>query len=544
MNSFLLTLALCALSLTANAAMIPEEDSVHIIYLPNGIKTYIQEHQSPPRCASFRVVLRNSSLERAQYSMDATVDSPEKIRDFFAYCRQKASPSGRALKDRRFSYSDVPSFDSNPQEIAIVAVGDFSAEEMRQLIEQHFGDVVLSPQSRLPLIQTSCDPGISKVGLSVSYPHSRQSILTMEDLKRVWEALLLQELFQQRMERSSKSLQEDWVHPYPQFFYPVNGYAMSSIEASENLLSFLFWQIEAMLNEGFFEDEFSLVKHKLVNQLQYLAFNASAPDVAFLASYYVDQFLLCDRCLQYQSFLHASANIIQEIDSQDLTSHLASFFLEDNRQIKMVYPALAKAEMLTPEQVEKLIDRVIALGSFYRNSQTSGDAVWEIESANRLFQALEDTPIQLMSLHEGVSEPQAVLPSFEPFYQLPLSEKEMRFIKIIITTMAEKNVLQLAFEKHSLEKKGKKIHHVHPLRFMGYILSHPQLKHCLKSIKKSSFKWDAFIDGFAKRMKEELSRGNVYQHVPGFAQLVGSTPEHVNHYIEKKDFVGLVKSLM
>lgn len=48
MNSFLLTLALCALSLTANAAMIPEEDSVHIIYLPNGIKTYIQEHQSPP----------------------------------------------------------------------------------------------------------------------------------------------------------------------------------------------------------------------------------------------------------------------------------------------------------------------------------------------------------------------------------------------------------------------------------------------------------------------------------------------------------------
>lgn len=132
----------------------------------------------------------------------------------------------------------------------------------------------------------------------------------------------------------------------------------------------------------------------------------------------------------------------------------------------------------------------------------------------------------------------------EPFFQLPLTEKEKRLIKIIISTMADKNIIQLAIEKRTLEKKGKKVNHVHPLRFIGFIVSNPHLREDLKIIKKSSFKWDAFIDGFSKRMREELANGNVYQHVPGFASQVGASPEHVNHYISKKDWEGLVKSLL
>jgi len=134
--------------------------------------------------------------------------------------------------------------------------------------------------------------------------------------------------------------------------------------------------------------------------------------------------------------------------------------------------------------------------------------------------------------------------SSEPFLQLPLTDKEKRFIKIIISTMAAKNIIQLAFEKHSLESKGDKIHHVHPMRFIGYILSNPDLRNDLKTIKKSSFKWDAFIDGFSKRMKEEFQGDNIYQYVPGFASQVGASQEEINHYIAKKDWEGLVKHLL
>jgi hypothetical protein len=132
----------------------------------------------------------------------------------------------------------------------------------------------------------------------------------------------------------------------------------------------------------------------------------------------------------------------------------------------------------------------------------------------------------------------------EPFYQLPLTDKEKRFIKIIVMTMAEKNIFQLALERRTLEKKGRKVHHVHPLRFVGFILSDPDLKEGLRTIKKSVFKWDAFVDGFGKRMKEEYGNGNLYQHVPGFAQLVGGNTESICQFLDKKDWEGLLKSML
>src|SRR5580700_7786338 len=58
-----------------------------------------------------------------------------------------------------------------------------------------------------------------------------------------------------------------------------------------------------------------------------------------------------------------------------------------------------------------------------------------------------------------------------PFYQLPLPEKEKPIIDDIFTTMADKNIFQLAMMKSRMEKKGKKVEHIHPLRFFGYILS-------------------------------------------------------------------------
>jgi hypothetical protein len=130
------------------------------------------------------------------------------------------------------------------------------------------------------------------------------------------------------------------------------------------------------------------------------------------------------------------------------------------------------------------------------------------------------------------------------FYQLPLNSNEERIIRYIISTMAEKNVFQLAFEKFSMEKKGKKINQVHPLRFIGFILSDPDLNNDLRTIKKSSFKWDAFISGFARKMREETSKNNVAPYIPEFAALVNADPKEIEYYLHKKDYEGLVKYLL
>lgn len=135
-------------------------------------------------------------------------------------------------------------------------------------------------------------------------------------------------------------------------------------------------------------------------------------------------------------------------------------------------------------------------------------------------------------------------PALVAFYQLSLDIHEKKTIHYIIYTMAHKNVVQLGWKKKSLEKRGKKIQQVHPLRFLGYVFSDRELSYCMHEIKKSHFKWYGFLDGFCKKMKEESRSNNLAPFVAGFAQHLNVDPATVMSYINKDDFEGLVRYLM
>lgn len=589
---FLFTMGLYALTHAAQAHalqmtdFLPTEENVQIGHLSNGVKTYVQEHDVPPHCGSFRVVLKKASSEGELFRYDGSVNTMDSIEQFFNYCKAKVSAGSidplPFLDDLHFASSDLPVLGADfPREIAIVAVGDFPVKEMQNLIEKHFSGLQLAYQTFAPEdpIRIGIDPEMPKVALSLSYPTTSQSIQTYSDLKEAWKALLVQDLFQQRLEHCSRGLEEVWVHPHPRFFYPVNGYSLVSHEGCENLLTFFLWQVESIRASGFYQDEFYIAKRKLLDQLQYLASQSALPDDALLASYFADQFLLGKHCFCLQSFMDASVQLVDEIKIQDLFPHIDSFLLEKNRSIQIAYPALVRAEPLTKDHIEEMIERVASLASFYRDSEIPEDEIWTFDT-----KADPSLSVHLVETREGASpliwfandderegfqlaksyelrvvEPTdsfyrlpltekekriIVLPVVEPtdpFYQLPLTEREKRIIHVVITTIAEKNILQLAFIKRSMERKGKRIEHIHPMRFMGYILSSSELRSCLRIIKKSTFKWDAFVAGFSKRMKEEYANNNVYIHIPGFSQQIGGNPEVVTRYIQRKDWEGLVK---
>ncbi len=532
----------------------PEEPGVQVLHLGNGIQTYMQESATPSECGSFRVVLKRAPGETVQYAFDGKLDEVEV---FFLYCREKLAGAveEKLPGERRYASSDLPLISGgSPREMAVIAVGDFSREAMQGLIQKHFGDIALAQGdefSSYENIQVGQDEEISKVALLISFRHARRPIATYRDLGEVWKNIFLQELFQQRMEQCARGLKEVWVHPHPRFFYPVNGFAFAPAENAENILSFLIWQVESMRNGGFYEDEFHFTKQRMLSRIQFLASRSVEPDAAFLASYYADQFLLGGSCPDFRYFLDASEELVQGIASKDLVPHLEDFFLDGNRQIQVVYPKSTRSNLLTRGEIEELIDRVASLASFYRDGELSDEETWNLETRDATASSLPSKRVSNegeggFRLADSSSSPFifANAGPTEPFYTLPLNDREKRFIKVIVSTMADKNIFQLALEKRTLEKKGKKVHHVHPLRFVGFILADPDLKDDLRTIKKSSFKWDAFVDGFGKRMKEEYGKGNLYQHVPGFAQQVGANPENVYPYLDKKDWEGLVRSLL
>jgi hypothetical protein len=133
-----------------------------------------------------------------------------------------------------------------------------------------------------------------------------------------------------------------------------------------------------------------------------------------------------------------------------------------------------------------------------------------------------------------------------PYQQLSIEPGEKQLIAKLLTTMANNNVFQLLLEKGRLEKIGRNIHHIHPMRFLGTVFTDRDLTWCMREIRKSHFKWDGFIDGFAERMKGEAAKvpNNLLPYVEGFAREVSRDPEMIRSYIKSQNFEGLVKFLI
>lgn len=130
------------------------------------------------------------------------------------------------------------------------------------------------------------------------------------------------------------------------------------------------------------------------------------------------------------------------------------------------------------------------------------------------------------------------------FYSLPLHQWEKKVIEKIITSMAEKSLAQLLLDKKEMEKKGDQIHHVHPLRFMGYAMSQTYLKSCMKQFRSNSFKWNNFIDGYSQKMKEMAAADNLNKHLEGFCQFLNIEIEPVLDYIQKGQYEAFVDHLL
>ncbi len=139
---------------------------------------------------------------------------------------------------------------------------------------------------------------------------------------------------------------------------------------------------------------------------------------------------------------------------------------------------------------------------------------------------------------------QKLLAAENPYELLSITAQEKQLISKLLTTMADNNVFQLLIEKGRLEKIGKNIHHIHPMRFLATVFSDQQLTECMREIRRSHFKWDGFMDGFAQRMKGEAAKGNLAPYVPGFASEVHRDPEVILSYILSQNFEGLVKFLI
>jgi len=541
--------------------LIAQEQQVRTVQYPNGTKLMVQQHARPELWTSVRVISRQDSVRHRIFSLDMPSEQTGKMEEFFSYCKEAIKKEGGILESQaqvmNCSFkNDLSGQNGSGGSVSIIAVGDFDEEYLQELVARNFANFAPYQETRpYQAINVITAPNASKVSMHINYATLEQSLGTIGDLREKWVNAFVQEIYQQRMERVAKFFEKPWVHPTTRFLFPRHGYVQVQEEDARNILAVLLWQVEAMKKGGYSTEDFNENKMRMRSSLQYLYANEPYVDSMTLCDYYTDHCLHSDSIPSYGEFLDRSMDLIETISLSDINERLESFLSNENRSIELVYPEKAIDVVLQNDDVEHLLEVVKDVADFYEEGMLPDDAILLLANHDLSKKSTprflgpplksEARPLPI-SLANDVKPVADNLAEYSPdlFWQLPLSGQDAKLITYIISNMAEKSIFQLMFEKKDMEKKGDKIRHVHPMRFMGFVFADHYLKKCVRQIKKSSFKWNPLIEGVVKNMKTEYANNNLMQYVPGFAKLLNVNSEQVVAFIEKKDFEGLFRFLM
>ena len=128
---------------------------------------------------------------------------------------------------------------------------------------------------------------------------------------------------------------------------------------------------------------------------------------------------------------------------------------------------------------------------------------------------------------------------FPSYSELVCTDQDKAIIYEIITELAEHGKISLLFKQGYIKDLGAQIQHVHPLKFLSTIVTHPYLVSCLAEIFDDFFKRDGFMDGLGPRLSKEAEMGKLGQYIEDFANEVRVPKERLIIFFRNHDWEGL-----
>lgn len=341
--------------------------------------------------------------------------------------------------------------------------------------------------------------------LILSYAFSFPDLKTVRDMRKLLAIELIQEMATRRLAHAGVQL-------------------VSSEMRQKDLLPTANWQIFLPVEEGSWSDVFQMTLEKM-KEIRDLGFNMEELQIS------KKECLFRLQALQRGS----SSDKWAAFKTQSFLQGLDD--LSDQAFFEYAEPLL---ESITPVDIAIVMHECFAQDQMIVTyvSPYEVNASWLVEAQEILSFVVQENVQQTVLLQTQMDAPEML------FEHLPLSDTERGIIYKIFDTMARDNVIKLGLKRKTMEKKGKKIRNVHPLRLLGYVFGDPHLHHCMREISRSMFKWNGFIDGMKDRIDEEARNGNLLPYVPGFAAHLRVDEAKVRKYIEKRDWDGLARYLL
>lgn len=108
-----------------------------------------------------------------------------------------------------------------------------------------------------------------------------------------------------------------------------------------------------------------------------------------------------------------------------------------------------------------------------------------------------------------------------------------------------------------LEERGRATLHVHPLRFLEYVLKNPGLANDFTELQKrttsvgffqgggiTNMIWNEFTSKLADKLASHLRAGTLLAHVNAFARSTRVNPEEIRSRIAAQNWIGLIRDLI
>lgn len=130
------------------------------------------------------------------------------------------------------------------------------------------------------------------------------------------------------------------------------------------------------------------------------------------------------------------------------------------------------------------------------------------------------------------------------YQDLSYTPADQADVQDLLETLSSRSTLGLLGERSRLNALGKRIDHVHPLKFLEIIFTDNHLKSCLREVDSSFFKRTAFMKGLGKSFKAKAKLGEVEPYIQDFSKAVKIPIESLQPYFRDEDWIGLVNKLL
>jgi|GEM_PF-6477634 len=138
------------------------------------------------------------------------------------------------------------------------------------------------------------------------------------------------------------------------------------------------------------------------------------------------------------------------------------------------------------------------------------------------------------------------------FNALERTDADEGHISFIMHTLATTLVLPTT----ELTQRGEATRHVHPLRFLEYVLKNPTLAQDFRELQRrctlgffeggtiTTMIWNAFTSELSEKLTSQLRAGTLLAHVNAFARSTGRNPEEIRTRIVAQNWTGLIEHLI